>query len=1128
MKINWTDEQAKALNAKRTNLLVSAAAGSGKTQVLSGRILRRIIEEKVDITSFLIVTFTKAAASEMRERIAKNISQALSENPQDSHLKRQLSLIPAAHITTIHSFCLDIVQNHFIEAELEPGFRIAEEGEVTLLKAEAAQEALSKMYENPEFALFTAAYGSQRNDNDISDLCIRVHDFAESMPFPDEWLCEKLNEFEDTAKTRTYLIKRAKATLQRALEKTAAAKRMFPECDTFNQDMSIISEAINSKTWDDIYYNLCIKFERFVYPKGGDNREAAKEKREEIKDLFEKAGTFIPCTEEETESISKITFDAVKNTVLFVQCFEEKYQELKRGRGLLDFSDIEHIAINLLTEKTDGEYVKSDIAKEISEVFDEIYVDEYQDSNRAQELLFSMLSNGNNLFMVGDAKQSIYGFRNTSADIFMEKFYSYSQRDAAKNRKVCLSKNFRSRSEILEFVNRIFVELMTKETGGIEYKGEKLFAGADYPEAPQSFKKQEINIINLSKEDETSIAHEANFASQRIKELIGTPVYDIKTKKTRELRYSDIVVLLRATKNSAAEFEKILTDNGIPAYADAGGGFFEAPEVETFISLLNVIDNSLSDIPLIALLRSPIFCFSEDELVSIRLSEKKVSFKEALEKCAEKDDALAKKCKNVILKIEKWRKMAKTMAIDEFIWYLFDDTGYMAFVGALPLGEVRMANLKLLFEKARQFEASSFKGLFNFLNYISKVREKSDTVSAKVVDESYNVVRIMSIHKSKGLEFPVVILSGCAKRFNRRSTTGKILLHKDMGFGIECINPKLMVSYPSIHKKAVADMILREEMAEELRILYVALTRAKEKLIITASMKNANQTIKKWSQDFKIGGEDIYSASCYLELLYKTVSETGLCDINITDLEEKEVLEEKTKIEISPLIPDEETIKRLDYKYESRGCNIPAKLSVTELKNAMQTEDAASIFAEKNLREPAFLQSGARATDIGNATHKVMQLINIQKTNSVSEINEEIEILLAKRIIDKESAESVSRQNIYNFFNSDIGKRLKKSEKVFRETPFTMPLPASVITGDEADREETLIVQGIIDCFFLEGDKAVIVDYKTDRNIGKETALKRYKTQVDIYAAAISKKYFLKNLEKCIYLFENNDIIYVE
>ncbi len=1128
MKINWTSEQATALNAKRTNLLVSAAAGSGKTQVLSGRILRRIIEEKVDITSFLIVTFTKAAAAEMRERIAKNISQALSENPQDAHLKRQLALIPAAHITTIHSFCLDIVQNHFIEADLEPGFRIAEEGEVTLLKAEAAETALAQMYEKyPDFTLFAAAYGSQRNDNDIIDLCIRVHDFSESMPFPSEWLDEKCAQFENVDKTCEYLIKRAKQTLQRALNKTISARKMFPECDCFNNDAALISNTLSLKTWDELYENLNMKFERFSYPKDGDNKEASKEKREEIKDLFEKAGTFIPCKKEEAENISKVSLDAVKTIVELVKCFEEKYQDLKRKRTLLDFSDIEHLAIKLLTKKDNDDYVKSDIAKEISKTFDEIYVDEYQDSNRAQDILFRMLSNGNNLFMVGDAKQSIYGFRNTSADLFLEKFYSYSQRDAAKQRKVCLSKNFRSRNEILEFVNKVFLEIMTKDTGGIDYKGEKLFAGAEYPKAPKDFEKQEINIISLSKEDETSIAHEADFAVKRIKELMGTSVYDIKTQKMREIRYSDIAVLMRAPRDNAAEFEKILMDNGIPAYADSGGGFFEAPEVETFISLLNVIDNSLSDIPLIALLRSPIFGFSEDELVSIRLTEKKVPFKEALEIRAKEADALAQKCKNIISKIEKWRKISRTMAVDEFIWYLFDDTGYMAFVGALPLGDVRMANLKLLFEKARQFESSSFKGLFNFLNYISRVREKSDTVSAKVMDESHNVVRIMSIHKSKGLEFPVVILSGCAKKFNRRSVAGKVLLHKDMGFGIECINPKLMVSYPSIQKKAVADMILREEMAEELRVLYVALTRAKEKLIITASMKNADKTLKKWIQDFKMSGEDVYSCSCFLELLIKTVFGTDLCDVNIIDLEENESQEEEKIINLTPLEPDEETIERLKFEYEDKVSYIPAKLSVTELKKSMQS-DEASLFTERDLKEPDFLQTGARATDIGNATHKVMELINFNKTDTITQIDEEIERLVAEKIIDSVSAKNVSRQKIFNFFSSDIGKRLKKADRVFREAPFTMPVTASVITGNKEDSGESVIVQGIIDCFFFEDGKAVIVDYKTDKNTDRQTILNRYKTQIDIYAVAISKKYFLKNLEKCIYLFENNDIIYVE
>ncbi len=1151
MKINWTPEQKAAVDAPVSNLLVTAAAGSGKTQVLTGRIIKHILDGG-DISRLLIVTFTRAAAAEMRERITKSISDALRDDPKNTHLKKQMSLLPGAGITTIHSFCLELVRGRAATVGIDPGFKITDNADMEFMREQAAGEAIEKMYEQGgDFITFAKGFCSDKDDSELIEIILSVYKFAQSMPYPMEWLLDMRDKYIaqserdfEQSEIAEEIIKNVRERIQGLVETARAAAEesslLEPDYSSmFTADAEGLEAVLKQHGWDEIREKLSgVSWVRMpgLRDVDPDYKEYVKKTRESIKKTAGELAGEMPFAKEECRRVLQHNSRYITCICEAVHIFEEEYSRIKAEKNMLDLNDVEHIAIKILED--------SQTAAEIMERYDEIYIDEYQDSNDAQEMIFSRISRENegkpNVFMVGDLKQSIYGFRMTSPELFLKKKKTYSSEEGASNRKIALSKNFRSRSEVIDFVNLVFSTIMSEQAGGTSYDGdEALYAEAKYPPDETGFCKAEINIIDCEKdEDEESvdkIVAEARFVAKRIQELMSGSVYDAKAEKSRKIKYSDIVILMRSPKNYASIFEQELLNYGIPVFADVGTGYYETTEIRTFLALLSIIDNPLSDIPLLAVMRSPIFGFDEDELARIRMCNKNSLFKKAVDEAAKKDDGLGIKCKNFLAKLRTWRRRATYMPADELIYYLFNDTGYMDFVGALPSGESRCANLRLLFEKARRFEESSFRGLFNFLIFMQRLRDHEDMGTAKLMGEGQDVVRIMSIHKSKGLEFPVVFLSGTGKGFNKENLRSPVILHKELGFGIKYIDAELMLTCPSPDRIAVKMRKADQDMSEEIRVLYVALTRAKEKLIVTGAVGSAERAVMDWSLKGRfMSPRKVLSAKSTLELLSicAKFGEEKCVDVVLhTPEDEPDDVEIKAP-EIKEQKPDAELIKRMEYAYAHSGLSsIPSKVSVTELKRLKNEEDVFTLplYAKSEMREPRFLEKEKiTAAKRGTYTHFVLQTIDIKKAADKAYVEEFINRLAAENILTEEAAKSVSASDVVRFAGSELGQRIINADKVYREAAFTIPVPASFITGRQEDFGENIILQGIIDCFFFEGDNIVLVDFKTDRNTCAAEIKKKYKMQMDLYALALEKKYFSKIYEKFIYLMSNGDIIRID
>ena len=861
----WTKEQLQAIETRRCNLLVAAAAGSGKTAVLVERIIRIITNEEnpVDIDRLLVVTFTSAAAAEMRERIAAAISKALENNPNSKNLQRQLTLLSRANITTMHSFCLDVIKNYFYTIDLDPSFRIGDETEATLMKNEIIEELFEEYYEedNEEFKELIEAYSGSKDDEKLKEMILSLYRFSMSGPWPEQWLIEKAEDFNiDTIEDldKSPWVKVLKDSLRvelvgflnmykKAINIINDTDGLAPYLDAFNSDYDYLERAYVSldENLNSIYTALnSITFIKLktvkknqVSDENAQNsvksiRDSVKKK---IKALIESTFEFTP--QEALDGIIGV-YPFMKTLASVTLEFSKRFNEKKREKNILDFNDLEHLCLKILIDRDENNnIVPSKVAEHFMEFFDEVLVDEYQDSNNVQETIIDLVSRRRfeeaNVFMVGDVKQSIYRFRQAKPELFLDKYNRYSLEEGTNDRKIQLYKNFRSRQEVIEGVNYIFKMVMSKTVGELEYTDEEaLNLGASFESAndEESIVGGEIELHILDKsgiikdkdedysdddneegskeeeEDIDGITLEAKIVAKRIKELFEDKdgkkfkVFDKDTKEYRDVKYKDIVILLRATKNWSEIFLDELGSEGIPVYADTGSGYFESIEIRTIMSLLKIIDNPLQDVPMIATLRSPIVGFTAEELSDLRLLNKDLYFYEVIKEVSEGihkvNEELSFKCNKFMDDLSKWRERAIYTPIDEFIWYLYMDTAFYGYVGAMPNGKLRQANLKILFQRAKQYESTSFKGLFNFINFINKLRKSSgDMGSAKVLGENEDVVRIMSIHKSKGLEFPVVFTSGMGKQFNLMDLSNSILYHEELGFGPNFVNLETRNSY---------------------------------------------------------------------------------------------------------------------------------------------------------------------------------------------------------------------------------------------------------------------------------------------------------------------------------------------
>ena len=1227
----WTEEQLKAIETRRCNLLIAAAAGSGKTAVLVERIIRIITNEEspVDIDRLLVVTFTSAAASEMRERIASAITKALEKSPNSKNLQKQLTLLSRANITTMHSFCLDVIKNNFHIIDLDPAFRILDETEGMLLRSEVLEELFEDKYENDdkEFLDLVEAYSDSKSDDKLKDIVLDLYKFSMSGPWPQRWLRDKSEEFNigtiedlDKSSWMKVFIENLVIELQglismeeKALELCEETSGLEPYIDTFRDDITMLQmiyEHLGAGVVE-IYNRLSsasfskLKTVRKANVSDENVQSRVKAIRDDVKKKINKLRDEIfSMTPDEMLHSVKSSYPYMKTLSNLVIEFQDKFSNAKKERGALDFNDLEHLCLKILTSENSG------VADNFKEYFDEVLVDEYQDSNAVQEAIIDLVSrkysDDPNVFMVGDVKQSIYRFRQAKPELFLEKYNTYSK-EQGKNVKIQLYKNFRSRDEVIKGVNYIFKEIMSRVVGELEYTDEEaLNLGASYKDAEDDNYvvggKIELNILDKSteveeeilieeEEDLGAINLEARIVANRIKELLSNKdgkVFKVLDKVTGEYRpvtYKDIVILLRATKNWSEVFLDELGAEGIPVYADTGSGYFESIEIRTIMSLLKVIDNPMQDIPLIAVLRSPIMSFSAEDLTNIRLVDKDKYFYENIISISNEEfdceKELIEKCNIFLERLNVWRKKSIYTPIDEFIWYLYTDTAYYGYVGAMPNGVLRQANLRILFQRAKQYEQTSFKGLFNFINFINKLRKSSgDMGSAKVLGENEDVVRIMSIHKSKGLEFPVVFVCGSGKQFNLMDLNNNILYHEELGFGPELVDLDKRVSYPTLPKEAIKQRIRLETLSEEVRILYVAFTRAKEKLIITGAVNGLEKWITKCCNAAALDRDiilpsEVLKGKSYLDWIGMAICKhrdgeslrelVGANDISIKDdlstwsvktwtksdliVDKKnsdvdEINEENLLINFDCSSVDKEIERRLDFRYKFRESTlIKSNFSVSELKKKnfeqVPVIDTEELFKEDicNIK-PKFLQEerGLTAAEKGTAMHFVMQKVDLSRVSTIEEIKVQLKELVDRELLSKEEYNVISPDKVMKFVISKLGERMlsahNRGDIVYRELPFYTEIDVHRIDPDlpkdvEGDKVR---LQGVIDSFFYEDNEVILLDYKTDyvEQGNEEELINKYRMQIQYYKEALEKITKTKIKECYLYSFYLEKEILVE
>ena len=1145
MGVSWTTEQQQVIDLRNRNILVSAAAGSGKTAVLVERIVKIITDKNhpVDIDHLLIVTFTNAAAAEMRERIGNAIEKALDEQPGNEHLLRQLTLIHNAQITTIDSFCLYVVRNHFHEIDLEPNFRIGDEGELKLLREDVLGRVLEQNYEEPSeaFSDFVEGYASGRTDVALNEMILQLYEFSRSYPWPEKWLDsfvgayrietrEELDRAEWLApltenicfvlKDCEQLLKQALAITQQDDGPDMYEKAVQSDLEKYEGLSRLTSFCELSGALSDI------KYDRLASSRGfegdPDKLELVKSLREQAKDVVKKlCKQYFFCSPEMMIEQLERTEPMLEEVVRLTKQFADEFAAAKRRKNLVDFHDVEHFALQILVDEETEKAKKT--AEEFRDTFEEIMIDEYQDSNEVQETLLRSISREergeNNIFMVGDVKQSIYRFRLARPELFMKKYDSYSLEESTTQR-IDLHKNFRSREEVLTCTNDIFYKIMARSLGNVEYDAEAaLYPGASYPVSADF--TPEILLAGSNDEllEDTELSDkktlEAKIVAEEIRHLMKTqPVTNKATGELRAARYSDIVILLRSLSGWADSLVEVLNGNGIPAHTVSSTGYFSTVEVQTVLSMLRLLDNPRQDIPMAAVLRSPMAGLTDEELAVLRLEDGSVPFHEAVLELAEglyeedgqkeisdseadseadqkqgrnadgkKEDDIETTAHRKLLKFYKkyrqLRQLVPDTPIHELIEIILRETGYGHYVAAMPAGNRRTANLNMLLEKAAAYEKTSYKGLFHFVRYIDELQKYDvDFGEADMVGENEDVVRIMSIHKSKGLEFPIVIVSGMGKNFNKQDTRSKMVLHPELGIGLDYMDGKLRIKSPTIAKKAIAKQIDLENLGEELRVLYVALTRAKEKLILTGTLKDAPEKLEFFRQqanlskaaDRPLSYLTREGASGYLDWILPAVLSYGdkypvriveaaelVLDEVENQLEQNEDLTERIE-EIEAA--DTQLVGQLKQRFSQRypyqvDVLRKNKYSVSELKHrAMrerfeaEQEETVPAFLEEPVTPtiPLFIQreesveqeTANRGALRGTAVHRVMECYDFASEKSVQE---QMEAMEKEEKITADMRALVKEQTVADFVSSETGKRMALAQRggaLYREKPFVM------------------------------------------------------------------------------------------
>lgn len=1127
----------------------------------------------------------------MRERVLDAIYKKLDEDLENEHLQRQITLLNKASICTIDSFCLEVVRNNFYELEnISPNFRIADTTEIELLKQEVIEDIFEKKYEeeNENFTKLINTYTSYRDDIPLKDLILKIYTYIGSSPFPEKWLNEKIEMFnlqgkleEDFAKTKwgEELLKEVEEELIdgiTSLEEVTKQLSYDSELEKFYQtirnDIDMMQGLKNNlHSWDKAYtINQDFKFVTWPRQKvESPKKDEAKIIRDDVKKKLTKVlDKILFCDSKQANQDIYDMYEILVKLEEIILEFGKEFSKRKRDKNIVDFTDIEHFALEILLKEENGEIKPSQVAKRYQEKYEEIAIDEYQDSNLVQEYILKAVSRNNNIFMVGDVKQSIYKFRQAMPELFLDKYNTYKNKETkAKddNLKIQLFKNFRSRENVLDFTNLIFQDIMSNILGDIEYnQDEYLNLGASYSDIGQNL-DTEINIIDLKEQDEIeeteqeelqeerveNIELEARFVANKIKKLIESkfPVWDRKKEKYRDIEYKDIVVLLRSTANTAPIYEQEILNLEMPVFSDSSQEYLDSIEIQTIMCLLKIIDNPIQDIPLVTVLRSFIGGFTDDELVQIRLASPYEDFYTCMQKAiVGVEQNLKTKIQNFLEKLEGWREEQEYLALNEFIWKLYSDTGFYNYVGLMTNGELRQANLKMLFQKAKQYESSNFKGLYNFINFIDKLKLSSgDMGAAKLIGENDNVIRIMSIHKSKGLEFPVVFLSSTGKQFNLMDLNQNVLLHQEMGIGVKYIDYDKQIQYDTLSKAAIRNKMHIETLSEEMRVLYVALTRAKEKLIITGisnDYEKEHQKISEQAERYeknsnKINPILVKKYKRYLDwimLVYEYEKENAQ-KIDLKVHSKKNILEETKKenreeVDVLKVFEGRATeksdLEKLEkemnqkYKYQLET-TIPTKTSVTNLKQ-MKLEKEGIIGKDETIElpEPAFINEDKKekltGAQKGTLIHLCLQKLNYKQEYDLEKIKNFLQSLCEKEIISQNELENINPYKILEFTKSEIYAECKNAKELYKERPFYINIPACEIYGE--DTESEILVQGIIDLYYInENDELVLVDYKTDYvEKGNENELiKKYEKQLELYQRALELAAKRKVSKKYIY-----------
>ena len=1203
--MEWTTEQKQVIELRDRDILVSAAAGSGKTAVLVERIIRRVSDpvNPLDIDRLLVVTFTKAAAAEMRERIRAAIDAEVEQHPDNAHLRRQSALIHNAMITTIDSFCLFVVRNHFEEIDLDPNFRIADEGEIRLLEQDVLEQVFEENYRNESeaFLALIAAYAGKRNDSAVQEMVAKIYHMSLSSPWPKEWI---------QGLTKPYHVTTVEELLQTEMLQDIAAHARLLLCDLCVQ-LTNAREISNEPDGPQAYAKtLDADLLQFEQAEALDGYAKVRTFLEHLSfgklsairnftgDVAKKESVMAirSAVKKEVETLKKNYFSMelsallqqqqrllpfLEELVRLAQEYTIAMQEAKRKKRVVDFSDIEHFALRILVDETTKQPRYT--AEEFRQHFAEIMIDEYQDSNQVQEEIMRAISKetdgGHNLFMVGDVKQSIYRFRLARPELFMEKYAKFSTGES-KQQRIDLHKNFRSRRQVLSFCNDVFYKIMSPDLGRVAYdKDAALYYGSGEYDENTSGMEPELLLLDTKEElllqqnELTKGQFEAHLIATKIMDLMKHhQVTDKQTKAPRPVRYSDIVILLRSLKDYGTDIMQVLNGMGIPAYVESSTGYFSATEVQTVLALLRILDNPYQDIPMAAVLRSPIVGLDEEELAQIRVEEAEVSFAEAAVHAMQNatEGAL-----DTFYQMYQELRSKQDLPIHELIQKILQLTGYGNYVAALPGGERRAANLSMLVEKAIDYEKTSYRGLFHFLRYIDKLQKyEVDFGEADTTGENADVVRIMTIHKSKGLEFPIVFVSGLGRRLNQMDANDRLVVHPDLGLGISEISGTPKVKKNSIFRAEIADRIRRENLGEELRVLYVALTRAKEKLILTGLVKDWDKTVSSYTGNVLEGKPISYQqrvkAASYLDWIAPALISYP-DKYTLTTVSEEQIMWEEVqkaagqKEDYEELLShiaqaDEKLVEEYrqqfsyQYPYQSEAGK-KSKYSVSELKHASmvlqydRTEGEAAVpeflQEERDSYIPDFARSSADketesapAENIGamrgTAVHRVMECLDFAAIAALDTadkhairqfVRNELDRMLASGELQKEWYALVRADQIEAFVADPVAKRMAEAAvrgDLYRERPFVMQ--------HAIDEGSPVLVQGIIDVFWMEEDRIILLDYKTDA-VKKASELKlRYQTQLNLYADALSRVFSTENKtmiaeEKLIYSFRLKEVV---